>query len=65
MAAATEEDSGRGSCLSLGPMRSRKEVVAPADRVGSPGDVARGQIMRGLVGSTEDMALDPKRSEKA
>lgn len=65
MAAATEEDSGRGSCLGLGPMRKRTEVAAPTDRVGSAGDVTRGLIMRGLVGSTEDAALDPKRNEKS
>lgn len=44
---------------------SRKEVAATEDRVESAGDVARGQIMRGLVGSTKDMALDSKRNEKA
>lgn len=63
MAAATEEDLGRGSCLGLGPLRSRKEVAATADRVGSAGDVARGQITRGLAGSAVDTALDPKRNE--
>ena len=63
-------DFCQGSCLGLGLLRSRKEAGTAEDRGGVAGprcsrEVARGQFMRGLRGSTEDMGLYPERNETA
>lgn len=64
------EDSCQGSCLGLGPLRSRKKAGTAEHRGGVAGprcgrEVARGQFMRGLRGSTEGMGLYHERNETA
>ena len=64
-AAMGKRAPGRGRCLGLGLGGAGRPVSAS----GGAGlrwswGVARGQIMRGLRGPTEDMALYPKRNEK-